>query len=299
MLVFKPLLFSVSLIHLSVGFAAAQSSEVEEDATPGERFYQSSFEPLVRRLRLGSKGHHPHLHHRTPEMLDYDHKKEESENLRIYKRKAVNAHTDNTTRHHFHDVEGHHDYNTTPIKDADEQTEEAEEGDPHHHHSHSHSDGGPGHKHHGSQPKHANSEEHHESHRKHAAYGEHHGGDVGDEASRADERPTDERPTEETGADGMARRDGLYRIVKEYSGSTFFDNFFFFTSRDPSGGMVSYVSKDEARSAGLIGTRNGNAFMKIGQGSNGVQKAVRISTDDTFTTGIIILDAYHMPTGCG
>ena len=63
--------------------------------------------------------------------------------------------------------------------------------------------------------------------------------------------------------------------------------------------MVNYVDRNEAQSNGLIGTNNGKAFMKIQNGGGGAPKAVRISTKDTFTTGIFILDAEHMPVGCG
>jgi hypothetical protein len=91
-----------------------------------------------------------------------------------------------------------------------------------------------------------------------------------------------------------------YKLIKEYSGSSFFDDMEFYSEDDPSHGMVDYVDKRTAQQAGLIGTKNGNAMMKIGYGNgDGVQKAVRVSTKMTFTGGIMLLDAYHMPTGCG
>lgn len=97
----------------------------------------------------------------------------------------------------------------------------------------------------------------------------------------------------------VSQGQGAYKLVNEYSGASFFDKWVFYTADDPTGGMIQYVNKKEAEQAGLIGLKNGNAFMKIGNGNNGIQKSVRISTKDSFTGGILMLDAYHMPTGCG
>jgi hypothetical protein len=97
-----------------------------------------------------------------------------------------------------------------------------------------------------------------------------------------------------------SKRDGgPYKLVKQYSGSTFFDTMSFYTHADPTGGMIEYVDEQEARQDGLIGLRNGHAFMGIGAGGNGLKRSVRITTKDSFTTGVFILDAVHMPTGCG
>ena len=92
-----------------------------------------------------------------------------------------------------------------------------------------------------------------------------------------------------------------YQLVNDYSGSTFFDGFYFYTAADPTGGMIQYVDKTEAKKTGLIGLKDGNAIMKIASGdrNDGIQKSVRISTEDSFTTGLVMLDAVHMPTGCG
>lgn len=98
---------------------------------------------------------------------------------------------------------------------------------------------------------------------------------------------------------GKRNDGGAYTLVKKYSGSTFFDEMDFYTHEDPSGGMIEYVDEQEARQENLIGVRNGHAFMRFGPGQNGNKKSVRITTKDSFTTGIFILDAVHMPTGCG
>lgn len=89
-----------------------------------------------------------------------------------------------------------------------------------------------------------------------------------------------------------------WKLVKSYSGSSFFDEMDFFTAADPTHGSITYVGKDQAWNQGLIGTNNGKATMKI-TANNGWAQSVRINTKDSFTTGIFVLDAEHMPVGCG
>jgi hypothetical protein len=212
-----------------------------------------------------------------------------------YKRKAVNAHNGTKTKHHFAGL----DYEP-PVKNTSSTQHKHKV---HHHIGKSHPDKVAGHGHHSSH--HNKHKDIHVSHRKHAANGEYTGGKndthsdhhASKNCSTSKHKDDDESTSHPNQA--TRRGGGVYKLVKNYSGSSFFDDFHFFDNADPSGGMIDYVGRDEARSAGLIGTKNGNAYMKIGYGNNGVQKAVRISTQDTFTTGIIVLDAYHMPVGCG
>lgn len=93
-----------------------------------------------------------------------------------------------------------------------------------------------------------------------------------------------------------------WKPIATYSGSSFFDGWTFFTAADPTNGNVQYVNQGTAQSAGLIEINNaGNAVMRV-ETTPTVQsnrKSVRISTDLTFTEGLVILDAVHMPTGCG
>lgn len=90
--------------------------------------------------------------------------------------------------------------------------------------------------------------------------------------------------------------------IATYSGSTFFDGWTFFTAADPTNGNVQYVDQSTAQSAGLIQINNaGNAVMSV-ETTPTVQtnrQSVRITTNLTFTEGLVILDAVHMPTGCG
>jgi len=93
-----------------------------------------------------------------------------------------------------------------------------------------------------------------------------------------------------------------WKPIATYSGSTFFDGWTFFTTADPTNGNVQYVDQGTAQSAGLIEINNaGNAVMGV-ETTPTVQTnrmSVRITTNLTFTEGLVILDAVHIPTGCG
>ncbi|KAF8559288.1 hypothetical protein OG21DRAFT_1403473 [Imleria badia] len=93
-----------------------------------------------------------------------------------------------------------------------------------------------------------------------------------------------------------------WKPIATYSGSTFFDGWTFFTGGDPTNGNVQYVNQGTAQSAGLVRiNKAGNAVMSV-ETTPTVQSnrmSVRITTNLTFTEGLVILDAVHMPTGCG
>lgn len=93
-----------------------------------------------------------------------------------------------------------------------------------------------------------------------------------------------------------------WKPIATYSGSTFFDGWTFFTAADPTNGNVQYVDQGTAQSAGLVEINSAsNAVMKV-ETTPTVQNnrmSVRITTNLTFTEGLVILDAVHMPTGCG
>ncbi|KAH7883790.1 glycoside hydrolase family 16 protein [Phlebopus sp. FC_14] len=93
-----------------------------------------------------------------------------------------------------------------------------------------------------------------------------------------------------------------WKTISTYSGSSFFNGWSFYTSPDPTNGNVQYVDQPTAQSAGLIEINNsGNAVMRV-ETTPQVQtnrKSVRITTEQIFTEGLVIMDAVHMPTGCG
>ncbi|KAL5535619.1 hypothetical protein ACEPAF_3713 [Sanghuangporus sanghuang] len=93
-----------------------------------------------------------------------------------------------------------------------------------------------------------------------------------------------------------------WKLVESHSGKNFFDGFSFWDLADPTNGAVDYQSQEDAESGGLIEINDdGNAVLKVDTTStiSGNRKSVRITTENTFTGGIFVLDAVHMPQGCG
>lgn len=93
-----------------------------------------------------------------------------------------------------------------------------------------------------------------------------------------------------------------WKATNSYSGQTFFNGWSFYTAADPTNGNVQYVDQGTAQSAGLIQINsNGNAVMRV-ETTPQVQtnrQSVRITTQATFNGGLVVMDAVHMPTGCG
>jgi hypothetical protein len=94
-----------------------------------------------------------------------------------------------------------------------------------------------------------------------------------------------------------------YRLVQDYSGTGFFNNFNFFTGNDPTNGYVNYVDQGTAQSQGLINTNGGVAYIGVdhtniasGRGRN----SVRLESKRTYTHGLFVLNLGHMPGSvCG
>ncbi|QRV76711.1 glycoside hydrolase family 16 protein [Ceratobasidium sp. AG-Ba] len=86
------------------------------------------------------------------------------------------------------------------------------------------------------------------------------------------------------------------------AGSSFFDAWDFWSLPDPTNGAVDYQTQDGSESAGLISVNSaGNAIMRVEttQQVSGNRKSVRVHSKVTFNGGLVILDAVHMPYGCG
>ncbi|KUJ16707.1 uncharacterized protein LY89DRAFT_707226 [Mollisia scopiformis] len=80
-----------------------------------------------------------------------------------------------------------------------------------------------------------------------------------------------------------------YQLDTKYAGTTFFDDFTFFDIADYSHGFVNYVDQSTAIEDGLINTA-----------ANGSVNSVRITSNKSWTHGLVILDLAHMPgTDCG
>lgn len=94
-----------------------------------------------------------------------------------------------------------------------------------------------------------------------------------------------------------------YTLQDDYSASNFFSMFDFFTADDPTHGYVNYVDQNTAQSDGLIKNTNGGIYMGVdstnvatGRGRN----SVRITSKNTYNSGLVILDLAHMPGSvCG
>lgn len=92
-----------------------------------------------------------------------------------------------------------------------------------------------------------------------------------------------------------------WKLITEAQGDKFFDQFTFWQGGDPTGGSNHFVSKQEAEKKGLISVnKDGNAVITIEKGANiGSRASVHLSSKDTFTGGLFIVKAKHIPVGCG
>lgn len=88
-----------------------------------------------------------------------------------------------------------------------------------------------------------------------------------------------------------------YTLDTDMSGSTFFDNFNFETFASPTHGYVKY----SPQSSGLATVENGKAMIRVDTTqtvTSGGRKSIRLHSKKTWTSGLFILDANHMPEGC-
>ncbi|RPD78311.1 hypothetical protein L226DRAFT_481036 [Lentinus tigrinus ALCF2SS1-7] len=96
-----------------------------------------------------------------------------------------------------------------------------------------------------------------------------------------------------------------YNLVKEYSGTNFFDGWEFYGNYDNlTNGDVTYVDQANATSSKLAYVNDaGHAVIKVDDTSfvpyNYKRNSVRIETKDYFPLGTVLLfDATHLPFGC-
>jgi hypothetical protein len=94
-----------------------------------------------------------------------------------------------------------------------------------------------------------------------------------------------------------------YTLLDDYGNTdSFFDQFDFFTGTDPTSGFVSYVDQGTAESDGLISANGGAVYIGVDNSSVTTtgRNSVRISSTNTYTQGLFILDLGHMPAStCG
>ncbi|KAG9094256.1 hypothetical protein FRC07_011338, partial [Ceratobasidium sp. 392] len=94
----------------------------------------------------------------------------------------------------------------------------------------------------------------------------------------------------------------IWKLQTTIAGDDFFDAWTFWSQPDLTGGAVDYQTLEGSRAASLIDVNSdGNAIMRVEATPqvSGNRKSVRIHSIDTFNGGLIILDAVHMPYGCG
>jgi len=92
-----------------------------------------------------------------------------------------------------------------------------------------------------------------------------------------------------------------WKLLQSY-GSNFFDGWEFFTGSDPTNGIVTYIDENTARASGLLQVNPaGNAVMRVETTPSvpSTRQSIRITTEASYNGGLVLMDAVHMPTGCG
>lgn len=96
-----------------------------------------------------------------------------------------------------------------------------------------------------------------------------------------------------------------WKLVKKIAGGEFFDSdhWWFWSFDDPTHGDVHYVDAPTAWNDGLVSINDkGHALMKVDTTQyreKGKRKSIRIHGTHIFTGGMVLMDAVHMPVGCG
>ncbi|KAJ5677597.1 uncharacterized protein N7477_003230 [Penicillium maclennaniae] len=91
-----------------------------------------------------------------------------------------------------------------------------------------------------------------------------------------------------------------YSLVDTYSGSDFFNNFYYATS-DPSGGFVQYIDRAASEWLNLTYATDTSAVLKVDttySGSDEVangRQSVRITSNNTYADGLFVFDILHTP----
>ncbi|EIW81094.1 glycoside hydrolase family 16 protein [Coniophora puteana RWD-64-598 SS2] len=97
-----------------------------------------------------------------------------------------------------------------------------------------------------------------------------------------------------------------YNLAKEYSGSTFFNDWTFYNNYDNlTNGDAIFVSAQTATSAKLayVDSSTSHAIIKVDNTTtvayNDKRNTVRITSNDSFAVGSVwVTDLYHVPYGC-
>ncbi|KAL2433623.1 putative glycosidase C21B10.07 [Exophiala dermatitidis] len=92
-----------------------------------------------------------------------------------------------------------------------------------------------------------------------------------------------------------------YSLVATYSGTSFFDNFDYFTGYDPASGFVHYVDAGGSASLNLTYASSTSAVLRVDLSDTDTttgRKSARITSKNTYDNGLFIFDVLHSPYGC-
>lgn len=100
----------------------------------------------------------------------------------------------------------------------------------------------------------------------------------------------------------MSSASSQYTLKDRFSGASFMDNFNFWTSSDPTNGFVTYVDQATAIQNGLLNKPSGAGANYWGvdytttiSSSGAGRQSIRLTSKNSYTEGLFILDALHMP----
>lgn len=92
-----------------------------------------------------------------------------------------------------------------------------------------------------------------------------------------------------------------YALKDTYSGTSFFDNFDYFTGYDPAQGFVHYVDGPGSLAQNLTYASTTSAVLRVQNtdtDSSTGRLSVRIESKNTYDTGLFVFDVLHSPYGC-
>jgi opacity protein-like surface antigen len=92
-----------------------------------------------------------------------------------------------------------------------------------------------------------------------------------------------------------------YTLKDTFSGSSFFDNFEYYSTTDPTNGFVQYVNSQTASQMNLTYASESSAVIRVDtstQNQTNGRSSVRITSTNTYDSGLFIFDVAHTPYGC-
>jgi hypothetical protein len=96
-------------------------------------------------------------------------------------------------------------------------------------------------------------------------------------------------------------RAATYTQTDVYDPTNFFQEFTFFSDRDPTNGFVQYATPQQADSTGLAGFANGGIYLGTDHSNTTTsgRASTRVTSTKSYTKGLFLADIAHMPAGVG